>query len=205
MNSTTNIKDQGSYGEKYYNKNIEISFTGKPGLDYSKQNVETESNYAKYKKQQHMEKNKSFNFKKYDNLDISRPGQIQGDKGKKVSIDKSYDYNKFKFEAYFLNVANFDTFQPSGMLVITTYVNGQKYQRKIKVKADIMKQVRSLNGQYRYCDINYDLQRYIYFQLCLLVTSILLNDNKPLIELLETVSKYGCSKFDYKTLEDIVE
>ena len=96
MNSTTNIKDQGSYDEKYYNKNIEIRFTGKPGLNYSKQNSETESNYAKYKKQQHMEKNKSFNFKKYDNLDISKPEQIQGDKGKKVSIDKSYDYNKFK-------------------------------------------------------------------------------------------------------------
>lgn len=112
------------------------------------------------------------------------------------------DDNKFKFEAYFLNVANFDTFQPSGLLVITTYVNGQKYQRKIKVKADIMKQIRSLNGQYRYCDINYDLQRYIYFQLCLLVTSILLNDNKSLIELMETVSKYGYNQFDYKTLED---
>ena len=95
MNSTANIKDQGSYGGKYYNKNIEINFAGKSGLDYSKNNLENDSNYAKYKKQ-HMEKNKSFNLKKYDNLDISKPGQIQGDKGKKVSIDKSYDQNKFK-------------------------------------------------------------------------------------------------------------
>lgn len=82
MNSTANIKDQGSYGGKYYNKNIEINFAGKSGLDYSKNNLENDSNYAKYKKQ-HMEKNKSFNLKKYDNLDISKPGQIQGDKGKK--------------------------------------------------------------------------------------------------------------------------
>lgn len=95
INSTTNIKNQGGYGEKYYNKNIEISFTGKPDLDYSKKNIETESNYTKYKKQ-HMEKNQSFNFKKYDNLDVSKPGQIQGDKWKKSSTEKSYDRNKFK-------------------------------------------------------------------------------------------------------------
>ena len=94
MKSTTDIKDQGGYGGKYYNKKIEISFTGKPG-DYTKKTLETESDYGKYKKQ-HMEKNNSFNFKKYDNLDISKPGQIQGDKGKKISTDKIYDHNKFK-------------------------------------------------------------------------------------------------------------
>ena len=96
MNSTTNIKDQGSYGEKYCNKNIEINFTGKPGLNYSKNNLETDFNYGKYKKQQHLEKNKSFNFKKYDNLDISKPVQIQGNKVKKVSKEKSYEHNMFK-------------------------------------------------------------------------------------------------------------
>ena len=95
MNSTTNIKDKGSYGEKYYNKNIEINFTGKPDLDYSKKNLEADSNYAKYKKQL-MEKNKSFNFKQYDNLGISKSGQIQGDKGRKVSTEKNYNQNKFK-------------------------------------------------------------------------------------------------------------
>lgn len=110
--------------------------------------------------------------------------------------------NAFKWEAYFLNITSFD-FTQAGLLVLSLVVNGKKYEKKIKVKCDLMGKL--IPGDHRYFDIDMEVRRFLFFQISLMVGTILLEDQEKFGELMEKMAMAGASNFDYKTLADVNE
>lgn len=110
--------------------------------------------------------------------------------------------NAFKWEAYFLNIVAFD-FAPAGLLVLNLMVNGKMYEKKIKVKCDLMSKL--IPGDHRYFDIDMEVRRFLFFQISLMVGAILLEDQEKFDELMEKMTMAGAANFDYKTLADVNE
>ena len=117
----------------------------------------------------------------------------------KISNERN---NAFKWEAYFLNIVSFD-FTQAGLLVLNLVVNGKKYEKKIKVKYDLM--CKLIPGNHRYFDIDMEVRRFLFFQLSLMVGAILLEDQEKFCELMDKMAAAGAANFDYKTLADINE
>ena len=110
--------------------------------------------------------------------------------------------NAFKWEAYFLNIVSFD-FTQAGLLVLNLVVNGKKYEKKIKVKCDLMSKL--IPGNHRYFDIDMEVRRFLFFQISLMVGAILLEDEEKFGELMEKMTMGGAATHDYKTLADVNE
>ena len=110
--------------------------------------------------------------------------------------------NSFKWEAYFTNIIAFD-FNQAGLLLLKLVVNGKKYEKKIKVKCDLMN--RLTPGDHRYFDLDMEVRRFLFFQLSLMVGAILLEDEDEFGELMDKMIMAGAANFDYKTLADVSE
>lgn len=116
----------------------------------------------------------------------------------KISSERD---NAFKWEAYFLNTISFD-FTQAGLLVLNLVVNGKKYEKKIKVKCDLMSKVG--HGCKHYMDAEIEVRRFLFVQISLMVGAILLEDHENFGELMENLVSAGAGTFD-KVLEDINE
>ena len=109
--------------------------------------------------------------------------------------------NAFKWEAYFFNVISVDFLQ-AGILVLNLVVNGHKYEKKVKVKHDLMSKVG--HGCKHYMDAEIEVRRFLFVQISLMVGAILLEDHENFGELMENLVSAGAGTFD-KVLEDINE
>lgn len=109
--------------------------------------------------------------------------------------------NAFKWEAYFLNTVAFD-FMQAGLLVLNLVVNGKKYEKKIKVRYDLMSKVG--HGCKHYMEAELEVRRFLFVQISLMVGAILLEDHESFGELMEKLVSAGAGTFD-KVLEDINE
>lgn len=109
--------------------------------------------------------------------------------------------NAFKWEAYFINVVSVDFLQ-AGILVLSLVVNGRKYEKKVKVKHDLMSKVG--HGRKHYMDAEIEVRRFLFVQISLMVGAILLEDHENFDELMEQLVDAGAGTFD-KVLEDINE
>lgn len=109
--------------------------------------------------------------------------------------------NAFKWEAYFLNTVAFD-FMQAGLLVLNLVVNGKKYEKKIKVRYDLMSKVG--HGCKHYMEAELEVRRFLFVQISLMVGAILLEDHENFGELMEKLVSAGAGTFD-KVLEDINE
>lgn len=109
--------------------------------------------------------------------------------------------NAFKWEAYFLNTVAFD-FTQAGLLVLNLVVNGKKYEKKIKVRYDLMSKVG--HGCKHYMEAELEVRRFLFVQISLMVGAILLEDHENFGELMEKLVSAGAGTFD-KVLEDINE
>lgn len=109
--------------------------------------------------------------------------------------------NAFKWEAYFLNIVAFD-FMQAGLLVLNLVVNGKKYEKKIKVRYDLMSKVG--HGCKHYMEAELEVRRFLFVQISLMVGAILLEDHENFGELMEKLVSAGAGTFD-KVLEDINE
>lgn len=109
--------------------------------------------------------------------------------------------NAFKWEAYFLNTVAFD-FTQAGLLVLNLVVNGKRYEKKIKVKCDLMSKVSQ--GWKHYMEAELEVRRFLFVQISLMVGAILLEDHESFGELMEKLVSAGAGAFD-KVLEDINE
>lgn len=119
----------------------------------------------------------------------------------KISNDTN---NEFKWEAYFLDIVNLDDmFSPAGILVVKAKINGRQYQRKIKVKSGVMSKIP--RGEYGYTDLENDIRRFLFVQLCFLLGEVLLEDQKSLEEVLNHMLFRGCTNVDYNSLAEIEE
>lgn len=101
--------------------------------------------------------------------------------------------NAFKWEAYFMDIVSSD-FNRSGVLVLNLVVNGHKYEKKVKVKCDLMSRL-SL-GDCRYFDLDMEVRRFLFVQLSLMVGAILLEDQENFGELMNRLVMAGAGNFD---------
>ena len=118
----------------------------------------------------------------------------------KISNERN---NEFKWEAYFMRVASLDLVEASGLLIIKMVVNGHKYQKKVKVKSNIM--TRLLHGEYHYYDIDKEVRTFLFAQLCFLLGSVLLKDQESLEKVLGDMAVSGMTNIDYTSLAEIEE
>lgn len=114
----------------------------------------------------------------------------------KISNDEN---NTFKWEGYFFRTFNLDSITPTGIFYLRLTVNGQLFERKVKTTTQIMSMLTK-HGNLKYIDLDGDVKRYVFLQICILVSEVLLNDEKTAYELITEMAEIPVTNFDYKTL-----
>lgn len=114
----------------------------------------------------------------------------------KISNDEN---NTFKWEGYFFRTFNPDSITPTGIFYLRLTVNGQLFERKVKTTTQIMSMLIK-HGNLRYIDLEGDVKRYVFLQICILVSEILLNDSETAKKIITEMAEIPVTNFDYKTL-----